>query len=61
MLASGRSPKRISEKLFVSESTAKSHCYRIYQKVGVHSQQDLLDVIDDQVAAIYNDQWTLMP
>ena len=61
MLASGRSPKRISEKLFVSESTAKSHCYRIYQKVGVHSQQDLLDVIDDQVAAIHNDQWTLMP
>ena len=61
MLASGRSPKRISEKLFVSESTAKSHCYRIYQKVGVHSQQDLLDVIDDRVAAIYNDQWTLMP
>lgn len=46
MLAEGRSPKRISEKMFLSESTVKSHCYRIYRKANVHSQQDLLDLVD---------------
>lgn len=61
MLAAGRSPKRIAEKLFISESTAKSHCYRIYKKTGVHSQQDLLDLIEERMRAAEASRWKLIP
>lgn len=45
-LVRGRNAKHISEKLFISESTAKTHISNIYRKFGVHSQQELLDTID---------------
>ena len=31
----------ISERLFVSENTVKSHAKRIYQKLGIHSKREL--------------------
>lgn len=46
MLARGRNAKHIGEKLYVSEHTVRSHIYRIYQKMDVHSQQELLDAIE---------------
>lgn len=61
MLATGLTSKRISEKLFVSESTAKSHCYRIYQKMGVHSQQELLDVFEDRIRESIASMWKPTP
>jgi len=45
---------------FVSESVAKSHCYRIYQKMEFRGQQDLLDAIEDKAEAFRKNQWTLM-
>ena len=45
-LVKGRNAKHIAEKLFVSESTVKTHISNIYRKVGVHSQQELLDQLD---------------
>ena len=45
-LVKGRNAKHISEKLFISESTAKTHISNIYRKVGIHSQQELLDMLD---------------
>jgi len=46
-LVRGRNAKHISEKLYISESTAKTHISNIYRKVGVHSQQELLDSLDE--------------
>lgn len=46
-LVKGRNAKHIAEKLYLSESTVKTHISNIYRKVGVHSQQDLLDAIDE--------------
>ena len=46
-LVRGRNAKHISEKLFISESTAKTHISNIYRKIGVHSQQELLDALED--------------
>lgn len=60
MLVAGRSPKRVSEKLFISESTAKTHCYHIYQKIGVHSQQDLLDLFESRLEGAWSSQWKPM-
>lgn len=46
LLAKGRNAAFISSQLGVSPSTIKSHIYHIYQKLGVNSQQNLLDVLD---------------
>ena len=61
MPATGRTPKRISEKLIISESTAKSHCYRVYQKTGVHSQQDLIDLFEERMRDAVAEQWKPIP
>ncbi|WP_241156635.1 MULTISPECIES: helix-turn-helix transcriptional regulator [unclassified Adlercreutzia] len=44
----GRNAKYVGERLYISEHTVRSHIYRIYQKMDVHSQQELLDVIDNE-------------
>jgi len=46
ILVKGRNAKHIAEKLYISESTAKTHISKIYRKTGVHSQQELLDAIE---------------
>lgn len=46
-LIRGRNAKHVAEKLYISESTAKTHISNIYRKVGVHSQQELLDALDN--------------
>ena len=45
-LMRGRNAKHIAEKLFISESTAKTHISNIYHKLSAHSQQELLDKLD---------------
>lgn len=51
-LARGRNRRYISEKLVVSEETVKSHVSSIYAKLGVHTQQELLDVVEVSVATL---------
>lgn len=46
LLVKGRSNRVISEVLFISENTAKTHIYNIYKKMGIHSRQDLLDIVE---------------
>lgn len=46
LLSIGRNVNRISERLSISTSTVKSHTYRIYNKLGIHSQQDLIDLVE---------------
>lgn len=50
-LARGRNAKYIQEELYVSFSTAKTHIYHIYQKFGVNSQQQLMDIVDGRKAS----------
>lgn len=47
LYAQGRSARSISEKLFISESTVRTHLKRIYTKLDVHSRQELLDKLDE--------------
>lgn len=47
LLGRGRTATTIQDKLFISESTAKTHIYNIYQKVGIHTQRELMDLLDD--------------
>ncbi|MDO5043417.1 MAG: helix-turn-helix transcriptional regulator [Slackia sp.] len=50
MVAKGRSSQRVADDLGVSLSTVNSHIYHIYQKMGVHSRQEMLDRIESYAA-----------
>lgn len=45
LLAEGKRRKQIAEILFVSEETVKTHIAGIYRKVGVHSINELDEVL----------------
>lgn len=48
-LAMGRGSDYIADKLHVSWNTARTHTHNIYVKLGVHSRQELIDVVDEAV------------
>ena len=56
MLAHGRNVSYISETLFISENTAKTHKYRIYRKLGVNTHQELLDCVESAERELLNAQ-----
>lgn len=45
LLCLGRSKNYIAETLFISENTVRSHSRHIYQKLDVHSRQEILDLL----------------
>lgn len=45
LLVAGYSASRIGAKLWVSENTVRFHIKNIYKKFGIHSKQDLLDML----------------
>lgn len=49
LLARGRNARIIQEELCVSSSTAKTHIYRIYRKMGINSQQLLIDAVEGRI------------
>ena len=50
LLARGHNAAYITEKLCISRSTAKTHISHIYSKLDIHSQQELLAMVDEQLA-----------
>lgn len=46
LVAKGRSAARIADDLSVSPATVNSHVSHIYRKLGVHSRQQLLDLVE---------------
>ncbi len=50
-LAQGRNASHIAQRFTISTHTAKSHIYNIYNKLGIHSQQELLDIVDAEGAS----------
>lgn len=40
----GRTGERIAAEFYISKSTVDTHLRRIYQKCGVHSRQELIDL-----------------
>jgi len=51
LLAKGRSLAVIRDTLGIASGTVRTHVYHVYQKVGVHSRQELLDLIEDRPAS----------
>lgn len=48
LLAKGHNAAYIMEKLCVSRSTAKTHINHIYKKMDIHTQQELLTMVEDR-------------
>lgn len=46
LLARGYSAPSAGEKLFISTNTVKTHIKHIYEKLGIHKRQDLLNMLD---------------
>jgi DNA-binding CsgD family transcriptional regulator len=49
LLAKGRNAGYIATKLVLSNHTVKTHIYHIYQKLGINSQQELIDQVDKAI------------
>ena len=50
LLAQGRSIPYIRDELIISRETAATHAKHIYAKLGVHSRQELIDLVQKQEA-----------
>ncbi len=50
LLARGRTASFVGRSLGISPDTAKTHMRSIYRKLGVHTQQELIDLIADEAA-----------
>jgi len=48
LLSKGRNAQFISSSLSISPYTAKTHIYHIYQKLGISSHQELINLVDKQ-------------
>ncbi|MGN0039324.1 MAG: LuxR C-terminal-related transcriptional regulator [Coriobacteriales bacterium] len=46
LLARGHNSSYIQEKLFISEGTAKTHTRHIYRKLDIHSQEELIRLVE---------------
>lgn len=47
LLAKGYSVEGIQKELFIAKGTATTHSHHIYKKLGIHSRQELLDLVDN--------------
>jgi DNA-binding CsgD family transcriptional regulator len=45
LLARGHNVQHIQKELYISTHTVKSHIYSIYSKLGIHTHQELLDLV----------------
>lgn len=48
LLARGRNNSHIQDELTLARNTVKSHIKHVYTKLDVHSQQELIDLVDRQ-------------
>lgn len=48
LLAQGKSYTQISEQLFIAMGTVRAHAGHIYDKLGVHSRQELVELIESE-------------
>lgn len=50
MLAQGKKPQQITEELFISLATVRSHVHSIYVKLGIHSNAQLMELVESGAA-----------
>lgn len=53
LLARGRNGAFIQDACHVTRNTAKTHIRRIYQKLGVHTHQELIDLVESDLESVF--------
>lgn len=48
-LAKGKDRPSVAAKLFISEGTVKVHSRNLYQKLGIHSKQELISLVEQTI------------
>ncbi len=56
LLAKGRNAAAIQEHLVVSENTVRTHMRHIYRKLDVHTQQEIIDLVDGKRGRAHDSQ-----
>jgi DNA-binding CsgD family transcriptional regulator len=51
LLSRGYTLPRVAEELGISLDTARAHSKAVYRKLGIHKKQELLDMVDERIAA----------
>ncbi|MEE8716642.1 MAG: helix-turn-helix transcriptional regulator [Coriobacteriales bacterium] len=49
LLARGHSTQAIQDRMVISRGTAKTHIRNVYAKLGVHSQQELIELVEGRL------------
>ena len=49
LLVKGRSVPSICERLFITKNTVNTHIRHIYEKTGVKTKQELIDLVEDEL------------
>lgn len=52
LLVHGRNADFIASELFISRNTVKTHARSIYRKLEIHSQQELIDMVERRAAQL---------
>ena len=52
LLAKGHGRSYICEKLFLSKDTIKTHARNIYRKLSIHSQQEVITLVEKRMEEI---------
>lgn len=52
MLAQGKKPQQITEELFISLATVRSHVHSIYVKLDIHSNAQLMELVESDVLEV---------
>ncbi len=49
LISQGNSQKRVADELCLSIGTVQSYSKAIYRKMGIHSKQELIDIVNDKM------------
>ncbi|MEG0374326.1 MAG: helix-turn-helix transcriptional regulator, partial [Raoultibacter sp.] len=56
LFARGRSVEFVHKTLFISKDTVKTHARSIYRKTGIHSQQELIDLVEHEIELLKSNE-----
>jgi DNA-binding CsgD family transcriptional regulator len=54
LMVKGRSIARIQDELYMSKGTVNTHLHHIYQKLNIHTRQELLDLVEKNIRPLHN-------
>lgn len=57
LLAKGRNARVVQQELFISSGTVHTHMRHIYRKLDVHSQQELMNLVDEEKRQQHKEDW----